>query len=154
MPAMNQLCDAGKVRHIGVSNFDQEHIETALKYSDRPFFANQFELHPLLPQSGLVSYTRDNDMYAVAHTPLARGEVFNVPELTRIADDRSVSEAEVCLAWLTSQENVVAVPRTTSGAHLCENFNAPAIDLSQDEIEAINSVDRRQRVNDPSHAPW
>lgn len=149
MEAFNQLVEEGKIDNIGVSNFSPEQIEEAQEHADTKILANQVEMHPLLQQEELVEYCQDNDMYLVAYSPLARGKVFDVPELQEIAEKHDVSEAQVSLAWVMQHDNVVAIPKASSEDHIRDNWKARDLELDEEDIEKINSIEREDRQVDP-----
>ncbi len=151
--AFNELYDAGKIDRIGISNFEPEDIETAVELSDAPIFANQVECHPLLPQDAVREASAAHDIKVVAYSPLARGEVFNVPELTEIAEAHDVSAAQVSLAWLR-EKGVTAIPKATGEEHILDNWQSVALELTDEEVARIDAIDRTDRRVDPSFGPW
>ena len=153
LPAFAELRDRGAIDRIGVSNFEPEHLDTAREVLDEPIFANQIECPPLLPQDELRSYADDHDIELVAYSPLARGEVFEVDELTEIADKHDASAAQVSLAWLR-EKGVTAIPKATGEDHIEDDWNSLGVDLDAEDIEAIDGIDGRERQVDPDFAPW
>jgi 2,5-diketo-D-gluconate reductase B len=153
LPAFQQLVDDGLVDRIGVSNFEPRHLEEARDVLGDAPFANQVELHPLLPQADLREYAADRDLELVAYSPLARGEVFDVPEMQTVADKHGVSEAQVSLAWLREQ-GVTAIPKATSQAHIEDNVESLGVDLDDEDVATIDAIDAREREVDPDFAPW
>jgi 2,5-diketo-D-gluconate reductase B len=154
LAAFDKLYDEGKIKHVGVSNFEPEHLEEAKELLDAPIYANQVEMHPLLQQDELVEYAQENDITLVAYSPLARGEVFDVPELTEIADKHDASEAQVSLAWLMQKDNVVAIPKATGEDHIEDNYGALTLELDDEDIEKIDNIGTKERQVDPDFAPW
>ncbi len=152
MPALGELVDRGLVDRIGVSNFEPDHVEQAREAVGAPIFANQVEVHPLLPQEELRQFAAETDLELVAYSPLARGEVFDVPELSAIADDHGVSEAQVSLAWLR-EKGVTAIPKATGEAHIRDNWESLGLSLSEAEVERIDAIDRTDRRVHPDFAP-
>ncbi|WP_267642577.1 aldo/keto reductase [Haloarchaeobius amylolyticus] len=153
LAAFDELYDEGLVRHVGVSNFEPRHLDEARDLLDAPVFANQVECHPLLPQDTLREYADDNDLNLVAYSPLARGEVFDVPQIQQVAEKHGVSEAQVSLAWLR-EKGVTAIPKATGEAHIRDNLASVALELDDEDVQAIDSIDREERVVDPDFAPW
>jgi len=149
MKAFNQLVEEEKIENIGVSNFSPDQIEEAQEHADTKILANQVEMHPLLQQEELVEYCQDNDMYLVAYSPLARGKVMDVPEIQEIADKHDVSAAQVSLAWITHHDNVVAIPKASSEDHIRDNYRSLDLELDEEDIEKINSIEREDRKVDP-----
>ncbi|WP_020222548.1 aldo/keto reductase, partial [Halarchaeum acidiphilum] len=146
--------DDGLIEHIGVSNFTPEHLEEAREILDVPIAAHQFEMHPLLPQEELRADAREHDYWAVAYSPLAQGRVADLDPVQAAAETHDASPYQISLAWLLAKENVAAVPRATGREHIADNFGARNLDLSDDEIAAIDAVDERERCIDPDFAPW
>lgn len=153
LPALEELKSQGKIDRIGVSNFEPEHIDTAQQVLDEPIFADQVECSPLLPQEELRNYCDDHDIELVAYSPLARGEVFEVDELSKIAEKHDASEAQVSLAWLRGK-GVTAIPKATSEDHIRGNWESLGIELDSDDIEKIDGISRRERQVSPDFAPW
>jgi 2,5-diketo-D-gluconate reductase B len=125
----------------------------AIEHADAPIFANQVELHPLLPQADLREYCAERDVEVVAYSPLARGEVFDVPEIVEIADKHDVSAAQVSLAWLR-EKGVTAIPKATGESHLLDNLASVDLELDAADVEAIDAIDRTDRTVDPGFSPW
>ncbi|MCL7416540.1 MAG: aldo/keto reductase, partial [Halalkalicoccus sp.] len=152
--AFEELYEEGLIRNVGVSNFEPEQLDEAHAILDAPIFANQVECHPYLPQEELREYAVEHDHWLVAYCPLARGEVFDDPVLGSIAEAHGTSEAGISLAWLLSKENVAVVPRSMSAAHIRENFAARDLELTEEEIERIDGIEREHRLIDREYAPW
>jgi len=152
LPAFDRLRNEGAVRHVGVSNFEPGHLDRAREVLDAPVFANQVEMHPLLPQTALREYAAARDSNLVAYAPVARGRVFDVVVLSEIASERGVSEAQVSLAWLR-EKGVAAIPKATGEDHIRDNWESLALDLSREEVARIDAIDRRERFIDPGFGP-
>jgi 2,5-diketo-D-gluconate reductase B len=153
LPAFESLRDDGLVERIGVSNFEPDHLERARDVLGEDPFANQVEMHPLLPQADLRTAVADTETEIVAYSPLARGQVFDVPEITAVAEKHGVSEAQVSLAWL-AEKDVTAIPKATSRAHIADNWASRDLELDAEDVERIDSIDRTDRQVDPGFAPW
>ncbi|WP_253736272.1 aldo/keto reductase [Halohasta salina] len=153
LAAFNELHADGKIDRIGVSNFEPEQLREAIEISDAPIVANQVECHPLLQQEELRAVCEEEGVELVAYSPLARGDVFDVPELQAIADDHDASAAQVSLAWLR-QQGVTAIPKATGEAHIRDNWQSLSLTLSDEEIDRIESIEQTGRRVDPSFGPW
>ncbi len=154
LSAFSELVDQRKVTHIAVSNFTIELLEEALDICDKPIIANQVEMHPLLKQKEMVEFLQNHNMYLVAYSPLTRGYVFKIPELTGIAQKHEVTEAQVSLAWLMNYQNVVPIPKATSTEHIRDNFSALQLALDQEDREKIESITIEKRMVNTRFAPW
>ena len=153
LAAFNELYEQGKIDRIGVSNFEPEQLAEAIELSDAPIFANQIEIHPLLQQEELREVCADHDVELVAYSPLARGEVFDTPEIESIADDHGVTPAQISLAWLR-HHGITAIPKATSGEHIRDNWASLSVSLSDAEVETIDGIDTTDRRVDPDFGPW
>ena len=151
LPAFDDLRDAGKTRHVAVSNFTPELLDEAREILDAPVFANQIEVHPLLQQDDLRAYARENDVALVAYAPILRGDAGDVPELHEVAEKHDATPSQVSLAWLHAKD-VVPIPKATGERHLRENFETP--DLDAEDVAKIDAIDRERRLIDPDEAPW
>ncbi|ESP88995.1 aldehyde reductase [Candidatus Halobonum tyrrellensis G22] len=151
--AFEQLYNDGLIHRVGVSNFRTEDLKEALDVADVPIFAHQFECHPLLPQKALREITEAHDIQPVAYSPLARGEVFEVDELTEIAETYDTNEGQVSLAWLR-EKGVTTIPKATSEEHIRDNWGSLDLDLDDEDVAAIDNIDREERMVDPDFAPW
>jgi 2,5-diketo-D-gluconate reductase B len=151
--AFESLHESGLADRIGISNFQPEGVTEAVELTDAPIFANQIECHPLLPQEELRAHCADHDVEVVAYSPLARGEVFGVPELRSVAEKHGVSEAQVSLAWLR-EKGVTAIPKATSESHIRDNWESGSLGLDDEDVARIDGIDRRDRRVDPDFAPW
>ncbi len=152
LEAFAELKSEGLVEHIGVSNFEPQHVDTAREVLGEYPFANQVEIHPLLQQERLREYAEETGVELVAYSPLARGGVFDVPEVNDIAEKHGVSEAQVSLAWLR-EKGVTAIPKATGAAHIEDNWSSLSLDLDARDIERIDAIDREDRRVDPSFGP-
>lgn len=153
LSAFAELKNRGAIDRIGVSNFEPEHLDTAREVLDEPIFAEQVECHPLLPQEELRDYCGEHDIELVAYSPLARGKVFEIDELSEIAEKHDASEAQVSLAWLR-EKDVTVIPKATSTDHIEDNWASLGVDLDDEDVEKIDAIDERERQVDPDFAPW
>ncbi|MFB6177739.1 MAG: aldo/keto reductase [Halobaculum sp.] len=151
--AFAELKSEGLIDRIGVSNFEPEQLAEAVEITDGEVFANQVELHPLLPQPELREACADHGVEPVAYSPLARGEVFDVPEIQAVAEKHGVSEAQVSLAWLR-EKGVTAIPKATGTDHLADNLDSVDLTLDDEDVATIDGIDRRSRRVDPDFGPW
>ena len=151
--AFDELVDEGTVKRIGISNFLPEQVDEAIDRANAPIFANQVEMHPLLQQEELREHCAERDVELVAYSPLARGKVFEIPELTDVAEKHDVSAAQVSLAWLR-EKGVTAIPKAATEAHIRDNWESLTVDLDDEDVAAIDAIDRTDRQVDPGFAPW
>ena len=153
LAAFDELYDRGVIRHVGLSNFTPELLEEALDVLDAPLCAHQIECHPLCQQERLREYAREHGHHLVAYSPLAKGQVADVPELVSIAKEYDATPAQISLAWLHTK-GTVPIPKSATPTHIQENYNALAIDLDEQDIERIDGIERNERLVDIPDAPW
>ena len=151
MEEMVQLKDEGVTRHIGVSNFPTGMLHQACELA--PVFCNQVEYHPFLSQERLLDAARELGIAVVAHSPLARGKVFEDETLTRIGARHGKSAAQVALRWLVEQPNVCAVPTATTSQWRQDNWNIFDFALSSEDTAEIDALPKDVRIADGPFAP-
>jgi diketogulonate reductase-like aldo/keto reductase len=139
---LNEAREAGKTRHIGVSNFTTSLLDRAWTATDAPLVTNQVEYHPYLDQDAVLAATRERGMCLTAYSPLARGQVLDDPTLREIADRHGSGPAAVTLRWLIEHEGVAAIPKTSDPDHARSNLGALEVELSEEEMEAISGLAR------------
>lgn len=155
IPALCELQKQGLTRHIGVSNFNIANILEAKKHADVPIVVNQVEFHPFIKQNSLQTFLNNHHILLEAYSPLARGDVFDNEVIKEIADKHSVTPAQVSLAWILSDKDRVAIPKTSNPDHLQGNLDATKLELSADELEQIGSLARSdgRKIEHPDYTP-
>lgn len=155
IPALCELQKQGLTRHIGVSNFNIDNIIEAKKYADVPIVVNQVEFHPFIKQKTLQTFLNNHHILLEAYSPLARGDVFDNEVIKKIADKHDITPAQVSLAWILSDKQRVAIPKTSNPDHLQGNLDAMKVKLSAEELEQIGelaSSDGR-KIEHPDYSP-
>ncbi|MCW0981695.1 aldo/keto reductase [Agrobacterium sp. BT-220-3] len=138
--ALNDVRDAGKVRHIGVSNFNTTLMTEAVSLSKAPIVTNQIEYHPYIDQDVVIAAAKAAGMSVTGYYGMADGKVFADPVLKDIAASRGKSVAQVVLRWLMQQQGVVALSKTVSEARVDENRAIFDFTLSADDMAAIRAL--------------
>lgn len=151
--SMLVLRDQGKALNIGVSNFPLRLLKKVNEEIRAPIFCDQVEFHPFIDQLDLLDYAIENDILITAYSPLAKGKVSKSKELQEIAGKYDKSPAQIALRWLIEQENVVAIPKSSSEDHLRENFEVFDFYLEDDDFDRIDQLDKSTRLVNPSFAP-
>jgi diketogulonate reductase-like aldo/keto reductase len=150
MGAMEALVDAGKVRFVGVSNFSTGELRRAQAAMRRHRIVSNQVRYNLIerdPETDLLAYCRDQGITLIAHSPLAHGlERIEAGDpagvLEKVAAMTGMTKAQVALAWCVTRDQVVAIPKADSIAHVVENCGAADHPLPP---EAIALLDRRVR---------
>lgn len=146
LPAIDRLTATGLVRNVGVSNFELRDLDRAVEVLGRPPAIHQTELHPLFYRPELLEHAREHGYTVVAYSPLAGGRVREVDAVREVAEARDATPEAVAIAWATAKDPVVAVPKASSEAHLRANLAAADLELTADEIAAIDAVEREHEL--------
>ena len=144
--AMEQIAASGRVRAIGVSNHMRVHLDELLAIAQTIPAVNQIEFHPYLQSRELVEFCRQNRIQVEAWSPLMRaGALFEDPVLLDIARRHGKTVAQVVLRW-DIQSGIITIPKSVRPQRIAENAAVFDFALTPDEMNAINRVDRNQRV--------
>ncbi|KAL2003818.1 hypothetical protein VTN02DRAFT_2172 [Thermoascus thermophilus] len=150
--ALEKQVKAGKIRSIGISNFNIEKTKELLKTATIPPAVNQIEAHPWLQQPELTKFSKENNILITAYSPLGN----NIYGLPRVVDDPTVHEiakrlgkdpALVLISWAV-QRGTSVVPKSVTPSRIESNFQDFIIPDA--EFEALNKLDRNQRFNVPA----
>jgi pyridoxine 4-dehydrogenase len=139
--ALKQLQDAGKIRHIGVSNLSVEQLETARRIVEIVSVQNRFNLTDRRSQD-VLERCEELGVAFFPWAPIAAGELAEPGgPVDRIASEHTASPSQVALAWLMARSRVIVpIPGTSSVEHLEENLAAPALRLSEEEVAELESA--------------
>lgn len=147
--ALERVYAEGKVRAIGVSNFQIHHLEDLLSETKVVPAVNQVEFHPYLTQKDLLRYCREQGIQLEAWSPLGQGHLLEHEILKGIAGKYGKTVAQVILRW-DLQLGVVTIPKSVREARILENADVFDFELSMEDILAIDGLNRNQRFgSDP-----
>ncbi len=150
--ALEQLYRDGRVRAIGVSNFQPDHLRRLLDRTDVVPVVNQVELHPYLQQEKLRVAHEELGLLTEAWAPLARGgELLADQVVLGLADKHARTPAQVVLRWHVQLGNVV-IPKSVTPARIAENIAVFDFALDEDDMAVLASLDREGRTGaHPDH---
>ncbi|MEF3354079.1 aldo/keto reductase [Paenibacillus sp. GYB006] len=149
--ALEKLHKEGRIRAIGVSNFQIHHLEDLMTDSTIKPAVNQVELHPLLTQTELREYCSKHQIQIEAWSPLGQGKLLEHPLLQDIAAKYSKSPAQVILRW-DLQNNIVTIPKSVTPQRIRDNADLFDFELTTEEIERINQLNENKRFgSDPDN---
>lgn len=138
--ALNQLVREGKVRRLGVSNFDVPLLKQSEQLSETPILTNQvpYSLNDRsYVENGVLAYCQERNILLTAYSPVDQGS-FQVSEALRaVAEARSTTPEQIALAWLTAQARVITIPMSKNAQHQKQNLAAADISLSPQELEQL-----------------
>jgi Aldo/keto reductases, related to diketogulonate reductase len=157
--AMGELYKAGKVRAIGVSNFQPDRVMDLIMFNEIVPAVNQVETHPFNQQIDNQKFLQENGVQIESWGPFAEGrnDLFKNELLGGIASKYNKSIAQVVLRWLT-QRGVVVIPKSVRKERIVENFNIFDFELSTIDMEAIATLDTKKSLffdhRDPEIIKW
>ena len=139
--AFNFLISAGKIRHFGVSNFDLNDMrEWYGCESSRELATNQilYNLSRRGTEWDVIPFCRERGTPVIAYSPLEQGRLEVNPTLSEIAARHGVTSLQIALAWVLSQENVIAIPKSVNHEHIDQNIASLDITLDPEDHEQLN----------------
>ncbi|AST90161.1 aldo/keto reductase [Sutcliffiella cohnii] len=143
--ALEKLYHDGRVKAIGVCNFEIEHLERLLNECEVTPVLNQIECHPYLSQNELKEFCEKHNIFVEAWSPLEQGgEVLKDEVVQQIAEAHQKSPAQVVLRWHL-QNNTIVIPKSVTPSRIEENFNVFDFELSLDEMKKINAINKDRR---------
>lgn len=143
--AFETLLDDGRARAIGVSNFQVHHLKELMAQTEVVPMVNQVEFHPHLVQQDLLAFCRDNRIQLEAWSPLKRAAVNEMPVVQQVAERHGKTPAQVTLRW-DLQHGVATIPKSANRDRIRENAGIFDFALSEEEVAAIDALDRNVRV--------
>ncbi|REK75015.1 aldo/keto reductase [Paenibacillus paeoniae] len=149
--ALETLYEAGKVKAIGVSNFQIHHLQDVIADAKIKPMVNQVELHPRLTQKELLNFTREQGIQLEAWSPLMQGELLGNEVLSEIGAKYGKSVAQVILRW-DVQHGIVTIPKSIKEHRIIENASIFDFELSPEDMERIDALNENRRVGpDPDN---
>ncbi|MCF8571160.1 aldo/keto reductase [Gordonia sp. HY002] len=136
---------AGKARAIGVSNFQQAHLERLLAETEVVPAVNQIEVHPYFQQSPLRAFNREHGIVTEAWAPLGQGAVLDDEVLAAVGSEVGRSVAQVTLRWHLQRGDVV-FPKSSTPARAAENFALFDFALSDEQMSRVDALDADRRL--------
>ena len=140
--AFQELRQVGKIRDFGVSNFDSSDMEEATRLDGGLTCANQvlYNLERRGIEWDLLPWCRSKGIPVMAYSPIGQGQLLRNPGLRTIAERRGVSPAQVALAWLFHQEDVVVIPKSSDFNRIRENCASLDLALTEEELAELDRV--------------
>ncbi|MDT3424739.1 diketogulonate reductase-like aldo/keto reductase [Paenibacillus forsythiae] len=149
--ALETLYKAGRVKAIGVSNFQIHHLEDLFADAEIKPMVNQVEFHPYLTQKELLSFTREHGIQLEAWAPLMQGGLLGQPLLEELAAKYGKSVPQVILRW-DLQHGVITIPKSTKEHRIIENASVFDFELTSEEMDRIDALNQDRRVGpDPDN---
>jgi 2,5-diketo-D-gluconate reductase A len=143
--AFAHLRDQGRIRSIGVSNFEPEHLQALIDTTGVVPAVNQVELHPRLGQTELREMHTRVGVATEAWSPLGQGSLLSHPGIVAIAEGRGRTSAQVIIRWHLQLGNIV-IPKSVNPERIVSNFDVFDFELSGDEMVSISALDDGTRL--------
>ena len=143
---LEKLYAEGKVRAIGVSNFEPDRLLDLIAYNKIVPAVNQIETNLYCQRSTERIWMDKNRVAHMAYAPLGqgnRGEMFDEPVVTALAEKYGKTPAQVLLRFLT-QKGIAVIPRSAQSAHIQENFNLFDFALTTEETAQLSALDKKE----------
>jgi diketogulonate reductase-like aldo/keto reductase len=142
--ALNRAAADGRIRRVGVSNFELPLLRRAQALCATPIVTDQvrYNLHTRAPeQSGLLRYCQENNIVLTAYSPLKDGVMGN-ETVQSVARKHGATAAQVALRWLTRQPQVVTIPMSSDRAHLRQNLEALTLTLDEEDVQRLDQASK------------
>lgn len=150
---LEELYAAGKIKAVGVSNFQKSHLEQLEKSSNLLPAVNQIESHPYFTNRELIDFCREKDIAVEVWSPLGGtgGNLLRDKTLTELAQKHGKTPAQIVLRW-DIQRNVIVIPKSTHRERIISNQELFDFELSDQEMQTIDGLNKNTRVGaDPDH---
>jgi len=157
--AMQELYKDGRVRAIGVSNFQPDRLIDLIIHNEIIPAIDQIETHPFHQQIETQKFLKENNVQIESWGPFAEGKnnLFHNELLASIGKKYNKTIAQVIIRWLT-QRGVIAIPKSVRKERMEENFNSLDFVLSSEDMEAIKTLDTKASLffdhRDPAMVKW
>lgn len=149
--ALETLYKEGKVKSIGVSNFQIHHLKDLMEDAEVKPMVNQVECHPRLTQKEVQAFCMEQGIQLEAWSPLMQGELLDNEVLQAIATKHGKSVAQVILRW-DLQNGIVTIPKSTKEHRIVENSTVFDFELTEEEMNQIDGLNQNHRVGpDPDN---
>jgi diketogulonate reductase-like aldo/keto reductase len=135
------LRDAGKIRHWGVSNFDDSDMQELQRIPGGPDAATNQVLYNLTRRGiefDLLPQCRKKKKPLMAYSPVEQGRLLRHPALASVASRLGATPAQVALAWVLRHDGMIAIPKAASVAHVRENHGALDLVLNEPDLRELD----------------
>ncbi|HIY92476.1 aldo/keto reductase [Companilactobacillus sp. HBUAS56275] len=152
--AMEDAYKAGKLKSIGVANFENDRLQDLMMHNEIKPAVDQIELHPFFAQPERVQWLLDNDIVPEAWGPFAEGKqgIFTNSTIKKIADNHGKTNGQVILRWL-NQRNIVVIPKSVHESRIIENADIFDFALNDSEMKQMESLDQGVSLFGNMHDP-
>ena len=143
LEAFQTLQHSGKIRDYGVSNFDADDMQKAVSLSGGRSIATNQVLYNLTRRGvelDLLPWCQQHNIPVMAYSPIEQGRLLDDKILEKIAQEKGVSGAQIAIAWLLHQENIIVIPKASRIEHVEQNYAALNITLSAEDLATLDEA--------------
>ena len=138
--ALEEAYKEGKVKAIGVSNFNKKDIANILDHCEIRPMVNQIEVHIYNTPLDLINYCKDNDIIVESYSPIAHGAALDDKVIKDMANKYHVSVAQLCIKY-TLQLDTVSIPKASSKEHMVDNMKLD-FEISEEDIKYLSKLNK------------
>ncbi len=144
--ATTELVTGGRLRTVGVSNFQPEHLDRIIAATGVVPAVNQIEVHPYFTNDAVRAASISRGIAVEAHSPLGHGQarLLDDPMIRRVAAARDKTSAQIVLRWHLQNGRII-FPKSVHRERMAENLSVFGFELSPDEMAAIDGLDRGEK---------
>jgi 2,5-diketo-D-gluconate reductase A len=151
---MEEIYASGRVKAIGVSNFQPHHLSSLFEATEVRPAVNQIEVHPYLAQDELRAFDAEHGIITEAWAPIAQGAILDDAVIADVATQLGRTPAQVTLRWHIQRGDVV-FPKSVTRSRVEENFAIFDFELDESAMAAISGLDRNGRTGpNPDEFNW
>ncbi|MEB3312206.1 MAG: aldo/keto reductase [Snowella sp.] len=143
LDAFQALQQAGKIRSYGVSNFDVDDMEEAIALNGGMNIVTNQVLYNLTRRGiewSLLPWCQQHQIPIMAYSPIEQGRLLNHSTLKAIAKKRNITTAQIAIAWLLHQKNVIVIPKSSRIEHIKQNWAALDIKLDTEKLKLLETA--------------
>lgn len=153
---MEAAVEQGLAKHIGVCNFNKNKLKALSGQATIVPEMNQVELHPMLHQTDLLEFCKENGTHVTAYSPLGSPDrsagmkasdepnLFALPVIKELAKKHNCTEAQIMIAWAMERGTAV-IPKSVNPERQLQNFNSTKITLTDDDMKLMATADKGYR---------
>jgi methylglyoxal/glyoxal reductase len=142
--ALQALYKDGRIKSIGVSNFEVHHLETLLNEAEIKPVVNQIEFHPKLTQKEVRTFCEEHNIRVEAWSPLMNAELLKNDTVQEMAKSVGKSAAQVILRW-DLQHGIITIPKSMTESRMKENISLFDFELSEEQMKQLDELNENKR---------
>ncbi|HEY6630405.1 MAG TPA: aldo/keto reductase [Rhizobiaceae bacterium] len=146
-----ELKNAGRIRSIGVSNFNQDHLERIIGETGETPVVNQIELHPAFQQRDKRTFHAKHGIRIESWSPLGSGRLLDDPTIARVAGKHGKTVAQTIIRWHL-QQGLIVIPKSVNRDRIASNFDVYDFELDAEDMKAIDGLDSSDGRTGPDPA--